>query len=323
MRKLTWKILAYLLCTGMVITGINAWYRGRAADTDYTGKFQDMPGKIQVCNFGSSHGMYGFSYDSLQQYRCFNFALSSQMLSYDIRLLEVYKSRIQEGAAVFIPVSYFSLFGKAEELTGDFESKNRRYYKILPRDRIKNYRLETDICERIFPVLSAYENILKAFVQGEGRRAPAMEEWQKKASDIYLGENARAAAVRHIVTDKLDEDGNRIYNREEISALYGLIAQCRKIGARPVLVTTPYLKEYRDAVSSLDSRFYEDFYRLADGIAKRTGTEYYDYSSDKRFAGHLELFMDGDHLNKDGAQMFVEILAKEVIEKESDICMRK
>lgn len=317
--RLAWKLLAYVLCTALLVSGINAWYQ-KWDDTSQTKKFQNMPEKIQICNFGSSHGLYGFCYDKIQQqYGCFNFALSSQMLSYDARIFEAYQDRIQKGAAVFLPVSYFSLYGKAEELAGDFESKNRRYYKILPKEKVKDYHLETDIYVRIFPVLSAYENILKTALQAaRGNRESVMEEWDKKASDIPLLENARAAAERHVITDKLDESGNRICNQEEISALYRLAALCRESGARPVIVTTPFLKEYQDAVREADTSFQEDFYRLMEEIAESTGAEYYDYSSDERFAGHPELFMDSDHLNKAGAEQFVEILVKEVIAYEPD-----
>ena len=143
--RLAWKLLAYVLCTALLVSGINAWYQ-KWDDTSQTKKFQNMPEKIQICNFCSSHGLYGFCYDKIQQqYGCFNFALSSQMLSYDARIFEAYQDRIQKGAAVFLPVSYFSLYGKAAELAGDFESTNRRYYKILPKDKVKDYHLETEM----------------------------------------------------------------------------------------------------------------------------------------------------------------------------------
>lgn len=313
MRKFIFKIFLYVFCVSFLIIGINEWYKGRDLDKDYTKKFETLPSNIQVCNFGSSHGLYGFCYEDYEkQYVCFNFGLESQMLSYDLRILENYKDNIQEGAIVFIPVSYFSLFGQKEEEAQDFGSKNKRYYKILPPELIKNYELDTDIYVRYFPVTSAYEEVFQAIVKKADH-----SEWEGKASDIDLEKNVSASSERHIITNKFDEYGNRIINQEEIDALVQIIKECKALGTRPILLITPFLSEYLEAVEMRDTDFYQNFYQVIDEIVNSTEVEFYDYSSDKRFKDNYDLFMNGDHLNEEGAKKFVDVLMKEVFIKEN------
>lgn len=61
-------------------------------------KFYEVPHGIEICNFGSSHGDFGFDYSELDlNYTCFNFALMSQSLSYDCRIFQQYEKQIDSG----------------------------------------------------------------------------------------------------------------------------------------------------------------------------------------------------------------------------------
>lgn len=112
----------------------------------------------------------------------------------------------------------------------------------------------------------------------------------------------------------MDEEGNRIINYAEIEALYNIISLCERKCVRPILITTPYLKEYTHAVGRIDPEFYEDFYEIISVIQRKTGVEYYDYGDDKRFAQQYELFADMDHLNDKGAKIFTSIVLEELID---------
>lgn len=310
MKKFVLKILVYALCVSLFTLGVNRWYKNNNSDKDNTRKFQTIPENIQICNLGSSHGLYGFCYEDYDgQYTCFNFGMSEQRLSYDFRLLQNYRQHLQEGAVVFIPVSHFSLFGISEESSPSFAAKNKRYYKILPKELVKAYHWDTALYTKYLPVLSAYEDIFRSAIPIKEAEST---DWERKASDIDLGKNVLSASEKYVITNQLDENGNRIYNQQEIDALYQIIALCRETNTRPILVTTPYLSEYSEAVRRAAPNFAEDFYGLLEEVTARTGAEYYDYSSDERFLGHYELFMDGDHLNRDGAKKFTNILMQEV-----------
>lgn len=311
MRLFLKKVAAFFLVIFIVTLGVNFVYmRLDKSDSGSVNKFDSIPSDIKVCNFGSSHGLYGFNYEDVEGVECFNFGLSAQYLSYDKRLFEEYKDNIDDGAIVFLPVSYFSLFGK-NELTEDvFEEKNRRYYRILPPELIKEYDWETNIYMNYLPSLTAETKLFRVLL---GRPIDdGSDIWLKTAWEIDVAEDARGAYERHIVTDKFDENGNRIVNEEEVEALVYLIEACKEKGVTPILITTPFLKEYTDAISDNDEEFYSDFYGLVNEIVEQTGVDYYDYAFDERFVENYDWFMNSDHLNKEGARQFVNILMNEV-----------
>ena len=66
MKKFLIKVLVYIFCVGLLITAINEWYKSNGTDSDNTRKFQSVPENIQICNLGSSHGLYGFCYEDFE-----------------------------------------------------------------------------------------------------------------------------------------------------------------------------------------------------------------------------------------------------------------
>ena len=80
MKKLVLKFLLLILPIIIFIFLINARYvstnHWKAENNVW--KFNFVPDDIQLANFGSSHGEYGFFYDDFSQYKTFNFAVNSQ-----------------------------------------------------------------------------------------------------------------------------------------------------------------------------------------------------------------------------------------------------
>lgn len=323
MKRFLTKILAFVLIITSITAVMNFVYiiKLDKADADNTKKFQSIPSSIKICNFGSSHGLCGFNYEDVNEISCFNFGLSSQMLSYDKRLFDYYESNILEGAVVFIPVSYFSFFGNDERMGDWFAEKNKRYYRILPNEMIKDYDINTDIFVNYLPALSASAlpasvNFIRVMLgKSEDTNGETWSgvPWSAVASDIDIQADAEAAYERHCVTDKFDKDGNRIINREEVEALKGLIEACYNNNLTPVLVTTPFLHEYTDEIKRNDPDLYKEFYTIVDSIIDGTGVVYYDYGFDDRFQENYNWFVNCDHLNKEGARQFVNILMDEVV----------
>ncbi|MBQ8698953.1 MAG: hypothetical protein IJ812_03395 [Schwartzia sp.] len=313
MKKFISKLVLFVLLVSAVVGVINvAYMKMDISDKDDAKKFASIPEHIQICNFGASHGLYGFNYaDFEDKYSCFNFGLSSQTLSYDFRLLKHYQEHIGKGTIVFIPVSYFSLFGKSEVEGKDFFAKNKRYYRILPREAIKEYDIWMDLGMNYVPALLVNPmDVVKTLV---GKSSNSHDwTWRKKATEVDVVKDAEKACIRHLVTDKFDDQGNRIMNKEEIEALYNVIGICRERGAIPVLITVPYLEEYLSEVQS-DETFFDDFHATMDEIVRNTGVEYYDFAFDARFIHNYDWFMNSDHLNKEGARAFVDILMDEVV----------
>ena len=259
------------------------------------------------------NGLYGFNYEDFTgKYMCFNFALSSQSLLYDYKILLNYKDKIKNGAYVFIVISYFSLFGKTEAEEKNFESKNRRYYKFLPSSLIMNYDAKTDFYLNYLPVV-LQSNILSIVKNLLFPPKEVINKWDKDTTPQEVKLDAEAAYTRHLVMNKTDENGMRIYNQEAFDSLYAMINLCRELGAYPILITTPFLSEYTDLITLREPKFFSEFNSVIDKIKHDTGVEYYDHSQDKRYCRDYSLFMDSDHMNRKGARKFTNDLLREVL----------
>ena len=283
------------------------------SDKDHTDKYKHIPSSIQICNFGSSHGLYSFNYEKTTEITCFNFALESQSLSYDCRLLKNYLNRLNKTGTAYIVISYFSLFGRDETENDDFNSLNLRYYKILPRKYIKECDTKTLIYQRYFPATTKGADYLFSVLIGDEKNMTEIRRQRKMSPNAAL-EDAQLAYERHIVKNKFDSSHKRIYNQNEINSLYEIIAVCKNNGITPILVTTPYLKEYTQTISNNDKAFYDDFYALIRQITNNTHVQYYDYSVDTRFMHDYPSFMESDHLNEQGSKKFTSIILAETLQ---------
>lgn len=320
MKKFIKNVLIYSVCLIVLLALINYVFTVVLHYTNVDANiepFLSMPEEIEICNLGSSHGMNGFCYDDYaDDYVCFNFGLPSQSLLYDYRLLYNYRGHLKEGAVVFIPISYFSFYGLPEECAEDFEAKNCRYYKILPANMITHFDLETAIMERYMPILTAYEGLLTVVGEkNENQDESTIDEYEgmKTAAGMDIEGYASAAYNRHMVVNMIDENGLRIRNEENIEALYNIINLCYELNCRPILITTPFLKEYTQQVDDNNPEFWAEFYGEIEEIQNETGVEYYDFAFDARFSDAYSLFMNADHLNHDGAKKFTNILMEEVV----------
>lgn len=320
MKKFIFNIAAYLTVLIIITLVVNAVYINRTNNYGTMGEQKndsayvlDVPEEIEICNFGNSHGYYGFNYSDLScKYTCFNFALPSQTISYDFKILQNYKDRIAHRAYVFICISYTTFFGEPEIEEVNFESKNKRYYHFLQDEYIKEYNRTTDLYVNYFPALATTpSDLVLTILKGPSRN---VDMWDSETSAKAAKEHAPGRFNSHIATC-VDENGKRIYNEEEIKALYDMIELCREVGAIPVLIITPYLSEYTDQVWEKDSEFYEDLYGIIQEVVEKEKVEFYDYSMDERFCNDYSLFFNTDHMNRVGAKKFVDILGTEVITK--------
>lgn len=311
MKKFIRIIIEYAVVLFAVICVINYIYVWKDSKNN---KFKNIPDNIQICNLGSSHGRHGYNYEDVEgTYTCFNFALDSQTLSYDFRVFDAYKDKIEKGGIVFIDISYFAPYGILEEEAEDFMAKNRRYYEFLPHDKIKNYNIKTDLSVRFRSLSRSPVDVMRTIFYPTEMLKDNLEWWTVTAETLDVKESAKAAYRRHCVDGKVDDTGKLIYNEEEIDALNNLIDTCRQIDARPILVTGPYLSEYIEAINEGSPDFFDEFYSWLNGVIVEKDVEYYDYSKDSRFSDRYDLFNDADHLNKEGARLFTNILMDEVL----------
>ena len=317
MRKFLIRIAVYVSVIAAISLALNMWYL--LLDPDYNA--MNVPDNIQICNFGSSHGC-AFNYkDFKDKYVCSNFSMTSQSLFYDYSILQHYQDKLQPGAAVFILTSYFSFFGVPEAEQKSFHAKNKRYYKFLPGELIMQYDRTIDLYIKDLPCLSpsGLTVFIKHLFNLDKTAKLIQADFNTHDDSLIKTADPNEAVIeaakaydRHIAGQR-DETGRRLRRQESFEAIYGMIDLCRKLGAKPVLVTAPYLREYTDIVRKNDPEFFGDFYAVIDEIKNKTGIEYYDYAFDERFCRNYRLFSNADHMNREGARIFTNTLLHEVL----------
>lgn len=318
MKKFIVNIIIFAVLIGLIVGGINIAYKmhiinyGTMGDKKNDNAYiTEVPDGIEVCNFGNSHGYYAYDYEKYANEKvCFNFALPSQSLSYDYLILDNYKDRIKPGAVVLINISYLSFYGNDEVLNPDFNAMNKRYYHFLDKKHIKEYDMTTDVYVNWLPAFTA-PNIADLLTTVIGVNQ-AEDNWAQVIDKESASEHGRQRYETHVAKN-VDENNNRIINQNEIDAVYKMIDLCREVDAVPVLVTTPYLEEYVSAVEQYDPAFYGDFYSVISQIVQDKGVKYFDYQRDSAFFNTYELFMNTDHLNKSGAELFTDIVMDEIM----------
>lgn len=316
MKKFLLKILLLIVIVSIIIMPIHIVFMRNYVDldSDLKNKFYNVPYDIEICNFGTSHGQHGYNYSNIKsKYNCFNFALSSQALSYDYRVLMQYKGHIKEGAYIFIPVSDFILYGKKQEDIDGYLNKNQRYYYFLSPSLIENFDIEKYIYVKL-PWLNCSNNELLSTLLNKNNKEVNVEKWDKIATYEDCVEDTKNRTGIRI----LEENANYYYktiNNQELTALYNMIDLCNEIKAIPVLVIMPMTGAYSETINEMDPEFFTEYYSLISRIVNETNVKYVDYRYDERISDNYDYFCDSDHLNDDGAKAFVDILIQEVVEK--------
>lgn len=260
---------------------------------------------VTVGNIGSSHGMYDFNYEPLEtrgyEYKCFNFANTSQSYDYDYAVLQEYGHYMEKGSIMLIPVSYFSFNNEVVNET-EAEAMSLRYYHCLSPENIPNYNPYIDITTNRLPILSAGEDILKLLPSLKlSIIALAAED-----DGIDLEEFARRAKERY---SRHFDNKEAYFLPERIQNLYDIIDYCKERDITPILITPPFSEYYQDLIPEA---FLQEFQETITAVISDTGVEYYNYSRDDRFCGNIGFFMDADHLNEEGSIYFMEILIDEI-----------
>ena len=304
--------------TMLIVLSVNFLYvcKGGGREDPETLRFKDVPYDLDVCNFGSSHGLYGFDYEDYEDdYSCFNFAMNSQYPTYDYRILQYYQDHLKEGTIVFLPLTDYMLFGKKQTETEDFASLNKRYYRILPASLIRNYDLETAIMLKCLPSLEADRKDLSDTLLG--KKKPEYVSFYESVADYWNRETNYEEAKE----DVAERTGIRLLeckeeNTEEIEAVYAMIRLCQEKNAVPILITMPTVRLYQEMEADFDPTFHDRYHAIIDRIISDTGVSYLNAELDERFCDDYVLFRDSDHLNHEGARKMTKILFEEIVAAE-------
>ena len=263
---------------------------------EYVDRFLNIPEGIQVANLGNSHGQSGFQYTHHPEIVSANLAFGSQDLIHDEKILLNYIDHFQRGATLYIPVTYPSLVQNYSNRE-DFLSLNRRYYYFMKPSLI------TDFSLREWATVTLPGLFVPNWTAEYWRTDEFTEAGEQTVNNINLEDDASAAVERHIF--KWKKDGAYVLNSENTDCLLRIIVLCKKNGINPVLITTPFLREYNDCVPA---EFLSVQRTFLISLANENEIPYLDFSQDSRFVDRHDLFLNSDHLNNTGGLLFTDIL---------------
>ena len=259
-------------------------------------RFLDAPKQIQVANLGSSHGQNGFSYVHHPELAAVNLAFGYQTLDQDERVLENYIDRFTEGATLYIPVSSFSLIAEPSARS-DILALNRRFYYFMRRDLIIDF---------------SWREWLAAMSPGLFYPSWLNENWNEDEFDEVANRTTDPDSARRDAETTLEghilmyqKDGGYALRDDNIGYLTRIVGLCKEHGVTPVLITTPFLREYNDIIPA---DFLSIQLSFLDSFAAEQGIAYLDFSRDSRFIDRYDLFINSTHLNGDGAVMFTDLV---------------
>lgn len=300
MKKFFLRVGLLVMICGAVLMVLSRGYLA-LLNTDYernentTLKFEFVPERIQVACFGSSHAESGFQavrYPRADSF--FNFSMQRENPVMDNALYQTYQDHLDQDSIVIITLSYFSLYDN----TARSIDIMKRYIDFLPVKALPNlktqlFRLFRVVDFSLEPVLSLAERRTAVYQEEETTSFASNYTDEER---ISIGKNRSKAYFQQIGDAKLDPEID--------AALRDMLTNCIEKGYRPVLVTTPYLDEFtRNFSDSFLTQFHNECQMYADAY----DVPYLDYSRDARFASTPAYFVDTDHLNSDGSELFMNI----------------
>ncbi len=297
--KLFFKKLIVLLLICAVVAGFAnlAFYLVKGSLTPaYAKRFLNVPAQIQIANLGSSHGQNGFSYLNHPELATANLAYGYQTLEQDERVLENYIDRFAEGATLYIPISSFSLIAEPSTRS-DILALNRRFYYFMRRDLIIDF---------------SWREWLAAMSPGLYYPSWLADHWDVDEFDEVADRQTNSDEARNDAETTLEghilmyqTDGGYVLRSENVDCLTRMVALCKEHNITPVLITTPFLREYDDIIPqdflAMQLSFLEEF-------TAEQGIAYLDFSRDSRFIDRYDLFINSTHLNSEGALLFTDLL---------------
>lgn len=265
--------------------------------------------KYDFINFGNSHGN-GLYYNAFGL-EAKNMYFNGNSPYYFYQLYKFYKKNLNEGAIVFIPLSYFS-FGVEAGL--DDETFNDQFYGYLNPSQIRNYKLQKhfDLLNNIIStnVFSLMEK--KELENPKQEKAPRFLPYEYAKFSYSFPKIKKDNSMEGKDIAKVQQNAfNEDYVDNNIKYLSSLIDDAKASGFKVVLLTPPYLEVYYKNYSSewLDNNFYKNIKLLQN----KYKIPYLDYSKVEIFRDNPGLFNDTHHINNYGRIRFTKMVLQELI----------
>lgn len=260
--------------------------------------FENVPFNLDLVNTGTSHGKYGFRYDTLQDVKGFNLAMEGQPFLYDFAMLREFAGHFHPGTVVLLAISGNSF----HRHPGTMPQIRPRYYRILSHRNNPEFHWGDALRHSLLPVLGAGRNFTAIWRDRSVGNNPFLQSSLEKCTASELEQLAR---IRHKDGQVVVVNQASRKNLDENEKLLArMILNCRESGWVPVLVVMPFV---RALVEQDNDAFRNEFGQRVATVRAATGNPpLLDYSQDSRFLDSPELFADVDHMNAKGATLFTE-----------------
>ena len=296
----------FLALASTLLLGGELWVR--QVPNDYSYKHRQLLEQrtdTEVLILGSSHSLFGLNPEHFSQ-RAFNFALTSQSLSYDRYLFERYLPRLPKLKAIVLPIGFFSLGYSLED--GIEAWRKQRYVHYL------GYWKELDASEWL-----ELKNYSTLYHNDAGQMFEQTKRYRKRGtspltvntlgwSELFveqtpagLDTSGAEAAARHAAVPQR--------NQPRLDLL-AMLETAKKQNIKVLLFIPPAWESYRHAVDKGRMQHTRQFLAR---LAGQEHVEFIDLFADDRFTE--EDFYDGDHLNHKGAQKLSRIISTQIDNK--------
>lgn len=249
---------------------------------------------IEVLILGNSHSFFGVNPKYFQR-NAFNASHVSQSFDYDKEILNKYKARFDNLKTIYIPVSYFSFWGKLKN--GIENWRCRLYYP--------SYGFDKDITPLQFFEISGdvKMNSARLFnftVNGKSDISCSKLGWgfsYKSENAQDLVETGILASKRHTRLGIQSKEYSRIYENN-IATLNNIASWAQQNEIKLVLFMPPAFHTYRD---NLNIKQLDLTIQTASNISKKySNCSFINMLDSKVFL--KEDFYDADHLSELGAK---------------------
>lgn len=259
--------------------------------------------EFEILVLGSSHVYYGINPEFFDQ-KCFNLAHIAQTPEFDLKLLKKYLPHMKNVKTVIYPISYFTFFWDLQSSTEAWRLKNYTiYYHLKAAQSFKDH---AEVLSIDFP--NNYKRVKDYYIHNRSELGVTPLGWGFNCLAEHAGnleETGKSAAERH------SNFGNQFFNKNSIEVA-DILRICNENGIKVILLFPPGFQSYRSHINT--DQLQLTYNKIDTLLSQYPNCHFINLFADTSFtASH---FLDGDHLNDQGAKKMSQFLNQYLIQYE-------
>lgn len=307
MKKLLLHTIAFLIPVGVFIIGVE-WFLGQETVVNSSRKkkffLEQNLTEIEGVVLGSSQVLQGVNPKYSASQNIYNLANVSQSLYLDAELIKMYAPKLEKLKTVYWGISYPTLFLK---LSKSQEAWRENLYTLeygIPANRNQNI-VEKHSYFRTYGL----ETSTKIF-KNKGNLDLASSINERGFQTVKVTETPRNNALERIGYHH--QDMKMEFLKENLSFIEKTLTILKEKNVEVIFFTTPTSSSYYN----LEQAGYLKLKNktIAD-LNKRYGSTYLNFERLKAFDQNPKYFLDADHMNVLGAEIFSEMLFKDSLRR--------